>query len=98
MKEATGLEKEVLYRKFQEYLNDIDYPMHKRKNTTVLFKRLIGRSAISGWEFHTFTGVFTMGSKRIAKGVPRVRGGHRNEDGRKGKARGKGMRAKGGTR
>jgi len=97
MKEATGLEKEVLFRKFQEYLNDIGYPAHKRKNTTVLFKRLIGRSALSGWEFHTFTGVFTMGSKRIAIGVPRVSGGYQNKGENKGKVQRKGKRGKGRT-
>jgi TrmH family RNA methyltransferase len=53
------IEKEKLYSFFSQILDEIDYPKHKRENTEVMFKRLMGRSIPSKWEYHTLMGVFS---------------------------------------
>jgi TrmH family RNA methyltransferase len=58
------IEKEKLYDFFSELLNKIDYPQHKKENTNIMFKRIMGRAMPSKWEYHTFMGVL---SKSIAK-------------------------------
>jgi TrmH family RNA methyltransferase len=58
------LEKEKLYSFFLELLNTINYPEHKKENTEIMFKRIMGRAILSKWEFHTLMGVF---SKTIEK-------------------------------
>lgn len=56
--QADRLEKEKLYEFFDEMLSAIDYTDYKRENTSILFRRIIGRSMLSKWEFHTLMGVF----------------------------------------
>lgn len=58
-------EKEKLFEMFSDYLEAIDYPLHKRKNAKVMFRRIIGRAGITKWEFHTFMGVLSKGVKRL---------------------------------
>ena len=58
------IEKEKLYDFFSELLNKIDYPQHKKENTNIMFKRIMGRAMPSKWEYHTFMGVL---SKSIGK-------------------------------
>jgi len=59
------LEKEKLYSFFSELLNEINYPQHKRENTEVMFKRIMGRAMLSKWEYHTLMGVFSKSLKKI---------------------------------
>ncbi len=66
-RETTKLEKEKLYEQFAILLDSIDYPEHKRSSTEVLFRRMIGRSLPSKWEFHTLMGVFSRASNRIKR-------------------------------
>jgi len=63
-KKASGFEKEVVNRKFTELLELVDYPAHKRANTEIMFRRILGRAVLSEWEFFTLMGVF---SKTILK-------------------------------
>jgi TrmH family RNA methyltransferase len=66
-RKASKFERDKLYDKFREFLDMVDYPNHKRENTEVLFRRVLGRAALSKWEFHTLMGVFSRGSLRLAK-------------------------------
>src|SRR5512136_1779814 len=64
-REASGFEKEKLHEAFADLLEATDYPEHKRGRTKVMFRRLMGRSVPSKWEFHAFMGVFQRATKRI---------------------------------
>ena len=56
-RQAGELEKEKLYEYFSMLLDAIDYPKHKKEKTKVMFRRLVGRSVPTTWEFHTLMGV-----------------------------------------
>jgi TrmH family RNA methyltransferase len=58
------IEKEKLYKFFSDLLDEIDYPEHKKKNTKVMFKRIMGRAMPSKWEYHTLMGVFSKTLKK----------------------------------
>lgn len=64
---ASGLEKERLMKAFDELLTAIQYPQHKRRRTEVMFRRLVGRSTPSKWEFHALMGVLRGASKTIRR-------------------------------
>jgi len=53
------IEKEKLYNFFSELLKEINYPTHKKENTEIMFKRIMGRALPSKWEYHTLMGVFS---------------------------------------
>ena len=53
------IEKEKLYEYFSELLDVINYPEHKKEKTNVMFKRIMGRSMPSKWEYHTLMGVLS---------------------------------------
>jgi len=55
---ASGKEKEKMYEFFDKLLDTIDYPEYKKENTRILFRRIMGRSMLSKWEYHTLMGVF----------------------------------------
>ena len=59
------LEKEKLYSFFAELLEGINYPEHKKENTEVMFKRIMGRAMPSKWEYHTLMGVFSKSLDKI---------------------------------
>jgi TrmH family RNA methyltransferase len=61
------IEKEKLYTFFSGLLNEIDYPLHKKENTEVMFKRIMGRAIPSKWEYHTLMGVFSKTLEKIRK-------------------------------
>ncbi len=54
---AEGFELDLLNTKFSEILKRIDFPEHKRKNTEVMFRRIMGRATLTKWEFHSMMGV-----------------------------------------
>lgn len=56
-RKASELEKKKLYEYFALLLDATDYPHHKKAKTQVMFRRLIGRSVPTTWEFHTLMGV-----------------------------------------
>lgn len=64
---ASGFEKENLMEAFRELLDATRYPGHKRRRTEVMFRRLMGRSTPSKWEFHAFMGVLRGASKTIRR-------------------------------
>jgi TrmH family RNA methyltransferase len=51
------IEKDKLYEYFNILLDKIDYPEHKKENTKIMIKRLLGRSIPSKWEYHTLMGI-----------------------------------------
>jgi len=53
------IEKEKLFTFFSDLLDEINYPEHKKKNTKIMFKRMMGRAMPSKWEYHTFMGVLS---------------------------------------
>jgi TrmH family RNA methyltransferase len=59
------IEKEKLYGFFSELLNEINYPKHKKENTEIMFKRIMGRAMPSKWEYHTLMGILSKSLEKI---------------------------------
>jgi TrmH family RNA methyltransferase len=66
-KEASGFEKDKMMQHFTDLLAAVDYPQHKRKKTTVMFQRILGRAVLTKWEFHTLMGVFSRTLNTLSK-------------------------------
>ena len=64
---ASKFEREKLFQNFKTLLDQVNYPDHKRENTEILFRRLLGRATPNKWEFHTLMGVFRSASNRIER-------------------------------
>ena len=60
-------EKEKLYEFFSNLLEEINYPNHKKENIKVMFRRMMGRSMPSKWEYHTLMGVLSKTLEKIKK-------------------------------
>lgn len=54
---AVEFEKEKLFELFSALLNSIGYPEHKKENTSIMFRRLIGRAVLTKWEYHILMGI-----------------------------------------
>ncbi|HHY00733.1 MAG TPA: TrmJ/YjtD family RNA methyltransferase [Methanothermobacter sp.] len=63
--EASLDEKNRLIDYTDEVLDKLDYPPHKQKNASIVFKRVLGRAFISGREAHTLKGMFRRIRDRI---------------------------------
>lgn len=50
-------ETRLMYEFFDDLLDAVEYPMHRRENTSIMFRRMIGRAVPSKWEFRTIMGV-----------------------------------------
>ena len=66
---ASRMEKEKMYQFFDQLLDVIKYPEYKKEKTRILFRRVIGRSMLSKWEYHTLMGVFKKAIKAAKKNV-----------------------------
>jgi TrmH family RNA methyltransferase len=64
---ASEAERDLLLSTFDDMLKATDYPPHKLKNTRVMLRRIIGRSTLSEWEYHTLMGVIQRANKRIKR-------------------------------
>lgn len=64
---VSGFEKETLVGALRELLETSQYPVHKRRRTEVLFRRLVGRALPTKWEFHALMGVLRGASKAIRR-------------------------------
>jgi len=64
---ADDGEKERLFAYFDELLDSVDYPEHRRETTSIMFRRLMGRAVPTKWEYNTILGVFGDASKIIKK-------------------------------
>ena len=65
MEEASLIEKESLISSMDEIIGKLGYPLHKSKNASTVFRRILGRSFISGREAHTLTGTLRRIKKRV---------------------------------
>ncbi|MDH7517185.1 MAG: RNA methyltransferase [Candidatus Thermoplasmatota archaeon] len=61
------VEKQKLFEFFSDLLDDIGYPEHKKENTKIMFKRIMGRAMPSKWEYHTLMGVLSKTLKKTKK-------------------------------
>jgi tRNA C32,U32 (ribose-2'-O)-methylase TrmJ len=61
------VEKDKLYEFFSSLLEEINYPNHKKENTKVMFKRIMGRAMPSKWEYHTLMGVLSKTLEKTKK-------------------------------
>ena len=64
-RDIGSVEKEKLYEFFSLLLGEINYPKHKKENTEIMFKRIMGRAMPSKWEYHTLMGVIGEAIKKI---------------------------------
>ena len=64
---AGANEKEALHNRFNNLLDAVDYPEHKRNVTERIFRRVIGRAGVSGREVHTLAGVYKKASETLKK-------------------------------
>ncbi len=62
---AAAEEKELLFEFFHDLLVAIDYPDFRREKTEIMFRRLMGRSVPTKWEFYTIMGVIGDAVKKI---------------------------------
>jgi TrmH family RNA methyltransferase len=62
---ASEFERDKLLAAFDALMDATDYPDHKLQNTRVMLRRILGRSTLSEWEFHTMMGVISRATKRI---------------------------------
>ena len=62
---ASEEERELLYKFFHELLIAVDYPDFRRENTEVMFRRMMGRSVPTKYEFYTIMGVIGDAAKLI---------------------------------
>jgi TrmH family RNA methyltransferase len=70
---SSEQERELLYKFFGDLLEAIDYPEFRRENTQIMFRRMMGRSVPTKWEFYTIMGVLGDAAKIIEgkKQLPR---------------------------
>lgn len=64
---ADPAEKELMFRFFDELMEAADYPEHRREMTSVMFRRMMGRSVPTKYEFNTIMGVFGDATKKIRR-------------------------------
>ncbi len=62
---AGETEKEALNDLFEEMLETINYTEHKKPKTKIMFRKIVARSDLSEWEFHTLAGVYSRAIKTV---------------------------------
>ena len=62
---ASKEDKERLFTSFEELMIVGNYPEHRRHDTAVMFRKMLGRSIPSTYEYHTLMGVFNDAIKTI---------------------------------
>ncbi len=55
---ADQNERERLNQYFEDTLELLDYPEHKKEKTKVMFRKILGRATPTRWEYHRLMGVF----------------------------------------
>lgn len=66
-REIGRIEKEKLFEFFTQLLDKINYPEHKKENTNLMFRRIMGRAMPSKWEYHTLMGLLSKTLEKIDK-------------------------------
>jgi len=65
---ADRKEKEFMFDFFEDLMDAIDYPEQRREDTAVMFRRMMGRSIPTKYEYNTIMGIFGDASKIIRHG------------------------------
>ena len=65
---ADRKEKEYMFDFFDDLMDAIDYPEHRREDTSVMFRRMMGRSIPTKYEYNTIMGILGDASKIIKNG------------------------------
>jgi TrmH family RNA methyltransferase len=65
---AERKEKEFMFDFFDSLMEAIEYPEHRRADTSVMFRRMMGRSIPTKYEYNTIMGIFGDASKIIKNG------------------------------
>ncbi len=65
---AERKEKEYMFSFFDDLMEAIDYPEHRRADTSVMFRRMMGRSIPTKYEYNTIMGILGDASKIIKNG------------------------------
>jgi len=65
---AERKEKDYMFDFFDDLMDAIDYPEHRREDTSIMFRRMMGRSIPTKYEYNTIMGVFGDASKIIKNG------------------------------
>lgn len=60
-------DREKLNMHFAELLDEVNYPEHKKEKARLMFRRLVGRSNLSKWEFFIMMGVITRSLYAVGK-------------------------------
>ncbi|MDR1690366.1 MAG: RNA methyltransferase [Candidatus Methanoplasma sp.] len=55
---ADRKEKDLMFSFFDELMDAIEYPEHRREDTSIMFRRMMGRSIPTKYEYNTIMGVF----------------------------------------
>lgn len=67
---AKREQKERLFRTFDDLMEEVQYPPTRRHGTRVMFRRMMGRSIPTEYEFRTIMGVLGDAVKIIRNGKP----------------------------
>ncbi len=57
--------KDLLFESFNQLMIEGDYPEHRRHDTEVLFRRMMGRAVVTRYEYNVIMGVFNDAIKKI---------------------------------
>ena len=57
--------KDLLFESFNKLMEEGDYPEHRRHDTEVLFRRIMGRAVVTRYEYNVIMGVFNDAVKKI---------------------------------
>lgn len=75
-REAGDMELNRLIKQFEQLLDAIEYPEHKREKTSVMFRRIMGRAVLSKWEYHTMMGILKGAMRNRRKDDDQQSGDH----------------------
>jgi TrmH family RNA methyltransferase len=65
---AERKEKDYMFSFFDDLMDAVDYPEQRRNDTSVMFRRMMGRSIPTKYEYNTIMGIFGDASKIIKNG------------------------------
>jgi tRNA C32,U32 (ribose-2'-O)-methylase TrmJ len=67
---ADRHERELMFEFFGDLMAAVEYPPARRESTTVMFRRMMGRSIPTKYEYNTIMGIIGDAAKIIKYGKP----------------------------
>ena len=67
---ATPEERDILFATFRHLQGELGFRPHRIEQAELMFRRVIGRSGLSAWEYHRLMGVFSRSLKRLGAWPP----------------------------